>query len=33
VDNFYSSFRLDDGSAGWPFYNTLGNSANPGGVP
>ena len=33
VDNFFTTFRLDDGSAGWPFYNTLGNSANPGGVP
>jgi hypothetical protein len=33
VDNFYTTFRLDDGSSLSPFYNTLGNSANPGGIP
>ncbi len=33
VDSWYTTFRLDDGSSLWPFYNTLGNSANPGGIP
>ena len=32
VDNFYSTFRLNDGSDLFPFYNTQGDSANPGGI-
>jgi hypothetical protein len=32
VDNFFTTFRLADGSDLWPFYNTQGNSASPGGI-
>jgi hypothetical protein len=33
VDNWYTSYRIDDGSSLWAFYNTLGGTANPGGLP
>jgi hypothetical protein len=33
VDNWFTTFRLDDGSSLWPYYNTLGSNANPGGFP
>lgn len=32
VDNWFTTYRLDDSSALWPHYNTLGTTANPGGV-
>lgn len=33
VDNWFTMYRLDDGTSLWPFYNSLGSSptANPGG--
>jgi hypothetical protein len=33
VDNWFTTFRLGDGSDLWPFYSTLGNTASPGGLP
>jgi hypothetical protein len=32
VDNFYTSYRLNDGSDLYPFFNSLGNTASPGGI-
>jgi hypothetical protein len=32
VDNFLTSYRLDDGSSLWPYYSTQSNTASPGGT-
>jgi hypothetical protein len=32
VDNFFTTYRLADNSDLYPFYNSLGNSASPGGI-
>jgi hypothetical protein len=32
VDNFYTTYRLSDGSDLYPYYNTQGDTAAPGGI-